>query len=118
MIDRTSNRIEQQESALRRRNKRRYAFQTLLTATDRMLWRLEELNRDGAKTMPVRVRAELRELCEGMPRGVRASLRDTGQVQDALDSLFEVQEHLFKWRYPDWHDWDPEEHGEELDRTG
>jgi hypothetical protein len=53
-----------------------------------------------------------------MPRDVRASLRDTGQVQDVLDSLFEVQEHLFKWRYPDWHDFDPEEDGEELDRAG
>jgi hypothetical protein len=36
-------------------------------------------------------------------------LRDNGQVQDTLDSVFEVQERLFRWRYPDWHDVDPDE---------
>jgi hypothetical protein len=118
MIDNTSSRIEQQEASLRRRNKRRYAFQRMLEATDRALWRLEEMNRDGVKKVPDRVCAELRQLACTMPRDVRASLRDTGQVQDVLDSLFEVQEHLFKWRYPDWHDFDPEEDGEELDRAG
>jgi len=47
MIDHTSSRIEQQETALRRQNRRRYAFQRMLEATDRVLWRLEEMNRDG-----------------------------------------------------------------------
>ena len=50
MIDRTSTRIEQQETALRRHNRRRYAFQRMLEATDRVLWRLEEMNRDGTLT--------------------------------------------------------------------
>jgi hypothetical protein len=115
MIDNTSSRIEQQESALRRENRRRYAFQKLLEATDRLLWRLEDLNRDGAKTVPAPVRAELRVLVERMPRQVRTSLRDTGQVQDTLDCLFDVQERLFKWRHPDWQDFDPEEIEQELD---
>ena len=44
-----------------------------------------------------------------MPAQIREPLRDTGHVQDTLDSLFDVQERLFRWRYPDWHDWDPEE---------
>ena len=114
MIDNTSSRIKEQETALRRQNRRRYAFQKLLEATDRMLWRLEEMNRDGVKSVPVPVRAELRSLVETMPRQVRTSLRDTGHVQDTLDSLFEVQERLFKWRHPDWQDFDPEEE-EELD---
>jgi hypothetical protein len=48
-----------------------------------------------------------------MPNHIREPLRDSGQVQDTLDSLFEVQERLFRWRYPDWEDWDPEE-GDEL----
>jgi hypothetical protein len=43
-----------------------------------------------------------------MPNHVGEPLRDCGQVQDTLDSLFEVQERLFRWRYPDWHDFDPE----------
>jgi len=98
MIDQTSSRIKEQESALRRHNRRRYAFQRMLEATDRVLWCLEEMNRDGVKTVPAPVRAELREVVETMPKHVREPLRDCGQVQDTLDSLFEVQERLFRWR--------------------
>src|SRR5690349_9252612 len=108
MIDRTSSRIEQHQTALRRENRRRYAFQRMLEATDRLLWRLEELNRDGVKTVPKPVRARLQKMVGAMPAQVSGSLRDTGQVQDTLDSLFEVQEQLFRWRFPGWHDFDPE----------
>ncbi len=111
MIDRTSNRIEQQETALRRQNRRRYVFQRMLEATDRVLWRLEEMNRDGVKTVPARVRAELRRVVQPMPNHVKEPLRDYGQVQDTLDSLFEVQERLFRWRYPDWEDIEPDGDG-------
>src|SRR5216683_1266316 len=96
MIDHTSSRIEQQETALRRQNRRRYAFQRMLEATDRVLWRLEEMNRDGVKTVP---------------NHVREPLRDCAQVQDTLDSLFEIQERLFRWRYPDWQDIEPDGDG-------
>jgi hypothetical protein len=109
MIDQTSTRIEQQQTALRRENRRRYAFQRMLEATDRVLWRLEEMNRDGVKSVPAPVRAELRELVELMPGHVREPLRDDGRVQDTLDSLFEVQERLFRWRFPDWVDTEPDE---------
>ena len=115
MIDNTSNRIEQQVSALRRTNRRRYAFQRMLQATDRLLWRLEEMNRDGVKTVPRRVSAELRGVVAAMPNQIREPLRDTGHVQDTLDSLFEVQERLFRWRYPNWQDFDPD--GEEYDQV-
>ena len=109
MIDRTNLRIEQQQTANRRALRRRYAFHTMLQATDRILWQLEELNRDGVKTVPKRVRQEIRETVEEMPDPVREPLRDSSQVQDVLDSLFEIQERLFRWRYPDWHDWDPDD---------
>ena len=115
MIDNTSSRIEQQVSALRRTNRRRYAFQRMLQATDRLLWRLEEMNRDGVKTVPRRVRAELRGVVGAMPNQIREPLHDTGHVQDTLDSLFEVQERLFRWRYPNWQDFDP--NGEEYDQA-
>jgi hypothetical protein len=115
MIDNTSSSIEHQVSALRRTNRRRYAFQRMLQATDRLLWRLEEMNRDGVKTVPRRVRAELRAVAATMPNQIREPLRDTGHVQDTLDSLFEVQERLFRWRYPDWQDFDPE--GEAYDQV-
>ncbi|HET7465798.1 MAG TPA: hypothetical protein VFL29_03960 [Candidatus Dormibacteraeota bacterium] len=109
MIDHTSTRIEQQESALRRQNRRRYAFQRMLEATDRVLWQLEEMNRDGVKNVPAVLRAQLTEAVEIMPRNIREPLRADGPVQDMLDSLFEVQERLFKWRYPDWDDTEPDE---------
>ena len=108
MIDHTNSRIEQHQTALRRENRRRYAFQRMLAASDRLLWRVEELNRDGVKTVPKQVRAEIRDGVATMPAQVREALRETSQVQDTLDSLFEVQERLFRWRFPDWHDFDPE----------
>src|SRR5258706_9542538 len=101
MIDHTSTRIEQQETALRRQNRRRYAFQRMLEATDRVLWQLEEMNRDGVKNVPAPLRAEIRVVVEAMPRHIREPLREDGHIQDALDNLFEVQERLFKWRFPD-----------------
>ena len=107
MIDQTSSRIEEHQSAVRRENLRRYAFQRMLEASDRVLWRLEEMNRDGVKTVPKHVRAEIRQAVGAMPNHVREPLRDSGQVQDTLDSLFEVQERLFRWRYPETQDFDP-----------
>jgi hypothetical protein len=109
MIDHTSTRIEQQETALRRQNRRRYAFQRMLEATDRVLWQLEEMNRDGVKHVPAPLRAEILATVEVMPDHVREPLRTEGPVQDALDSLFEVQERLFRWRYPEWDDTEPDE---------
>jgi hypothetical protein len=109
MIDQTSTRIEQQQTALRRQNRRRYAFQRMLEATDRVLWRLEEMNLGGVKTIPAPLRAELREVVDRMPQNIRPPLREDGLVQQALDRLFEVQERLFRWRFPDWDDADPDE---------
>ncbi len=108
MIDHTSSRIEQQLSATIRNNRRRYAFHTMLKATDRILWLLEEMNRDGVKTVPKRVRADIQRTVEDMPENIREPFRDTTVVQQTLDNLFEIQERLFRWRYPDWHDWDPD----------
>jgi hypothetical protein len=108
MIDHTNSRIEQQQEALRRENRRRYAFHRMLQATDRVLWRLEEMNRDGVRTVPKRVRAQIQKVVSTMPDELAEPLREGGQVQDMLDSLFEVQERLFRWRYPDWQDFDPD----------
>jgi len=44
-----------------------------------------------------------------MPDHVREPLKDSGHVQDALDSLFEIQERLFRWRYPEWDDTEPDD---------
>jgi len=109
MIDHTSTRIEQQQTATIRHNRRRYAFHRMLKATDRLLWRLEEMNRDGVKVLPKSVRSEIEEVMESMPDEVREPLRDGASVQETLDRLFEIQERLFRWRYPDWQDFDPDE---------
>ena len=61
------------------------------------------------KTVPKPVRAEIRELVDTMPTQMREPLRHSAAVQDTLDSLFEIQERLFKWRYPDWDDTEPDE---------
>lgn len=102
MIDRTNLRIEEMEEEIRRENDRRYAFYRMLNATDRVLWRLEELNRDGVKTIPDPVRSEIRETVEDLPGACTEAFRDSERVQDALDSVFDMQECLFKWRDPDW----------------
>jgi|SRR5690242_1274052 len=109
MIDHTSTRIEQQESALRRQNRRRYAFHRMLEATDRVLWQLEEMNRDGVKHLPAPMRTQLLEVVEVMPDHIREPLRTDGPVQDTLDSVFEIQERLFRWRFPEWDDTEPDE---------
>jgi|SRR5919198_1270682 hypothetical protein len=113
MIDRTNDRIAEQMAKVRRRNRRRYAFQRMLEATDRVLWLLEELNRDGVTTVPKSVRIEVRGAVSTMPATVRDALRDHGKVQDTLDSLFDVQERLLRWRYPNWQDFDPDQFGDE-----
>jgi len=53
MIDHTSTRIERRRRPSDRQNRRRYAFQRMLEATDRVLWELEEMNRDGVKNVAV-----------------------------------------------------------------
>ena len=63
----------------------------------------------GVNTGPAPVRSELREAVELMPDHVREPLKDSGHVQDALDSLFEIQERLFRWRYPEWDDTEPDD---------
>src|SRR5689334_25400596 len=71
MIDHTSDRIEKLETAVRRENRRRYAFYRMLQATDRVRWRLEEMNRDGVKTIPPKVGAENRRVGVKMVGNVR-----------------------------------------------
>lgn len=101
MIDRTNLTIGEMESAIRRENERRNAFYTMLQATDGVLWRLEEMNRDGVKEVPGRVRSQIREALAPLPEEIRGRLRDTGSVQETLDSVFEMQERLFRWRFPE-----------------
>ena len=87
----------------------RCAHALRLTRAEYIRHALEEMNRDGVTSVPPKVRAELRGAVELMPDHVREPLRDAGHVQDTLDSLFEVQERLFRWRFPDWDDNEPDE---------
>ena len=113
MIDRTNLHIEELEEDIRRQNERRYAFYRMLNATDRVLWRLEEMNRDGIKTIPEPMRVEIRDTVEELPRPCVAAFKDSERVQETLDSIFDMQECLFKWRNPDW----AVEEGDDLERV-
>lgn len=101
MIDETNLAIGKLEDRIRRENERRYAFYRMLHATDRVLWRLEELNRDGIKTIPPELRAAIRDQLAELPRPCKEVLRDSDVVQEVLDSIFEVQECLFRWKHPE-----------------
>ena len=100
MIDRTNLAIGELEEQIRRDNDRRYAFYRMLHATDRVLWRLEEMNRDGTKTIPDDMRERIREALAELPVQCVEVFRDSLHVQETLDSLFEVQDRLFRWRDP------------------
>jgi hypothetical protein len=100
MIDETNVAIGELEQQIRRENDRRYAFYRMLHATDRVLWRLEEMNRDGISAIPDDMRGRIRESLDELPGPCIEVLRDSEQVQEVLDSLFEVQDRLFRWRDP------------------
>ena len=100
MIDEANLAIRKLEDRIRRENERRYAFYRMLHATDRVLWQLEEMNRDGIRTIPGDLRDTIREELGEIPTPVIDPFRDTEVVQEALDSIFEVQERLFRWKDP------------------
>lgn len=102
MIDRTNTNIEELEAEIRRDNDRRYAFQRLLRATDRVLWRLEEMNRDGVKSLNADQRTDIRETLDELPGPCKELFHDSDQVQEVLDSVFEIQEGLFRLRFPEY----------------
>ena len=102
MIDQTNTNIEQLEEEIARDNSRRYAFQRMLKATDRVLWRLEEMNRDGVKTLNQDQRVEIRDNLGELPQECLDIYQDTERVQDVLDSVFEMQERLFRIRNPEF----------------
>ena len=101
MIDEANLAIQTLQDRIRRDNERRYAFYRMLHATDRVLWQLEEMNRDGVKTIPLDLRETIREELTEIPPAVSDVFRDTEVVQEVLDSIFEVQERLFRWKDPD-----------------
>lgn len=100
MIDETNLAIGELEDRIRRENDRRYAFYRMLHATDRVLWRLEELNRDGIKTMPPGLREAVCEGLAELPPEVLRAYRDSDSTQVVLDSIFDIQEKLFRWKDP------------------
>ena len=100
MIDETNLAIEELEEEIRRENDRRYAFYRMLNATDRVLWRLEELNRDGIKQIPGDMRVKMKGSLTELPMSCMECFRESDHVQEVLDSVFEVQERLFRWRDP------------------
>lgn len=102
MIDETNLKIEEMQDEIRRENDRRNAFYRMVQASDAVLWRLEEMNKDGVTDVPTPLRQELEQALQPLPEHVRSSFRNTGAVQETLDSVFELQEELFRWRNPEF----------------
>ena len=100
MIDEANLAIRKLQNRIRRENEHRYAFYRMLHATDRVLWQLEEMNRDAIRTIPGDLRATIREELVEIPTSVIDPFRHTEVVQEVLDSIFEVQERLFRWKDP------------------
>ena len=109
MIDQTSVRIGQATDELRRRRAREQKFDRLLRLTDVVLWQLEEMNRDGVADVPDRRQAAIVDRLAEMPASLRGMYCADGSVQSALDSLFEMQQALFKARHPEFDYGDTEE---------
>jgi hypothetical protein len=101
MIDQTNVRIGQATAELRRRKAREQRFDRLLRLTDVVLWQLEEMNRDGVAHVPDRRQAAIADRLAEMPESRRLYCAG-GSVQCALDSLFEMQQALFKARHPEF----------------
>jgi hypothetical protein len=102
MIDQTSARIGQARAELRRRKAQQERFDRLLRLTDVVLWQLEEMNRDGVASVPDRRQAAIVDRLAQMPESLRRIYCAEGPVQLALDSLFEMQQALFKARHPEF----------------
>lgn len=102
MIDRTNERIGELQQEIEQENSRRYAFQRMLRSTDLLLWKLEEMNRDGVREVDADFREQIREAVAELPENCRGLLRDSPAVQELLDSIFEIQERLFRWRHPEF----------------
>jgi hypothetical protein len=100
MIDETNLAMRELEQRVRRATARRRAFFRMLHATDRVLWQLEEMNRDGVGTIPEALRQAIREELAELPADCAAVFRDSGRVQEVLDSIFDVQDCLFAWKDP------------------
>ncbi len=114
LISKTNRHIEELKEQIRLENEKRRAFSRMVQATDRILWRLEEMNRDGIKTVPESLRAQFLGQIQEVPFELRNAYRDSESVQEILDSIFEVQHDLFAWRNPEFFRADEDE---ELDRA-
>lgn len=94
--------IEELDEEARRELERKYAFYRMLSATDRVLWRLEELNRDGHESVPDHWREQMLEEMHELPYVVLGAWPRSAATQEMLDGLLDLQERLFRWRDPQW----------------
>ena len=102
MIDQTTSRILAARAANQRRKEQSERFERLVALTDTVLWQLEEMNRDGIAVVPDRSRQVIATKIADLPNWLRGMYCGDGSVQAALDSLFEMQEAIFKARHPEF----------------
>lgn len=102
MIDETTADIIAARQRNRRRRARQQAYDRLIALTDTVLWKLEEMNRDGVAELSLRHRQVIDDRFADLPVWLKAMYCGEGSVQEALDSLFEMQQALFKARHPEY----------------
>lgn len=92
--------VDEMTEAQAAENRERYAFDRMLAATDRLLWELEELNLGDIMVLPVETARRMRRSLRHLPAVCRVRFVVDDRVQVVLDSVFDVQEALFRWRDP------------------
>lgn len=96
MIEHASVEIEQLAEEIRAANERRDRTRTLIARTDRVVNRLEVLNHGGTKRLLPGDLSKIRRFLADVPAACMEAFRDSENVQEVLDSMFEVQERLLR----------------------
>jgi hypothetical protein len=98
----TSAEIANEEHLNRERLRERDWFRQALRTTDRYLWELEELNRAGVNQVTNDMRRQLQSVVLALAVGGEAVIPDSSSTQELLDSVFDLQDRLLRWRHPDF----------------
>ena len=99
-IEDASVTIEALQAEIAESNRRKYAFDRWLHATDQVLWKLEDLNLEGVRRLAAGATARIRASLDELPAAYLEVFRDSERVQEVLDGVFDVQDRLFRWRSP------------------
>lgn len=99
-IEQATAAVDEAAEDERRTRYREDAFYRMLGATDRLLWRLEGMNLDGTKTVPLRDVRRMRKSLAELPMSVESAFIENESVQEVLNGVFDVQDRLLAHYVP------------------